>query len=311
MEREMECAAADRLLEPFLAGELNRGEREALDRHLAACDACRAMFAVAEAGDDGVDASPPADLLAGVLARTSGPACELARRLVAPAIDGELSAEERRLLSAHLGGCADCRRLSEAVERLGEDLPLLAETHPGPGFVDRVMRATLPLAARWRRWWRRTWPAWIARPRFAWEAAWAGTLVLVLLFATPFSPLAAMPPRALELARSVPAARLEAPLGELGERIVDPAREARRETGSTLAALGEEVDARVDALADATWSEGRRQARRVEAALRTLARRAASSLSRGDESRADEEPREETTEEPSRGSEPRDEKETP
>ena len=49
-------------------------------------------------------------------------------------------------------------------------------------------------------WWRRSW----RRPRFAFEAAYAGTLIVVALTATPVSPLREAPGRALALLRQDP-----------------------------------------------------------------------------------------------------------
>lgn len=171
---------------------------------------------------------PDADLdglLAEVLARTSGPVCGRAHRLLT---EDELPEVERELLSLHLERCDECRGLAAALAALVEDLPGLAEIRPDPAFADDVLAATLPTALRWRRWWRRirseSWPRWVRRPRFAWEAAFALTLVLVPTMAAAGSPLRPLGERAIELSRENPVARLEVPATEAEERLGSVAR---------------------------------------------------------------------------------------
>jgi hypothetical protein len=176
-------------------------------------------------------------LLARVLERTSGPACRRAEELLAsatrpkePADDRpaegsgeELPPVDRELLDLHLAGCGECRALAAVLAALAEDLPRLAEVHPAPGFVEGVLTATLPAAVRWRRRWRsvrlESWPRWVRRPRFAWEAAFVLTLVALPIFAAPEAPLQEVPERAIELTRENPLTQLEAPVAELEERL--------------------------------------------------------------------------------------------
>lgn len=198
-------------------------------------------------------------LLAGVLERTSGPACRRAEALLASAsgfgepADGragdapeeELPAVDRELVDLHLAGCAECRALAAVLAGLARDLPRLAEVRPAPGFAEDVLAATLPPAARWRRrrrawgltWsrtWSETWPRWVRRPRFAWEAAFALTLVALPIFAAPEAPLHDVPERALELGRENPVARLEAPIAELEERLASGIPAVRRSAPAGL-----------------------------------------------------------------------------
>ena len=144
-------------------------------------------------------------------------------------LDEELVGTDRELLTAHLDSCEGCRALAAAIRQLGIELPLLAELRPDPGFVEAVLAATLPVRVRLRRWWAAVWPRWVRRPRFASEAAFVATMVLVLVFATPGSPLEAVPTRALALARTDPAARLEArleaPVAALEERLAVQVKE--------------------------------------------------------------------------------------
>lgn len=116
---------------------------------------------------------------------------------------GTLSLAEESALAEHLAGCTGCRELLE--------LARLAEVPPDPGFTAEVLRLTLPFDVQVRRWWDALWPVLWHRPRFASEAAYAGLVVLVLVFATPGSPLAAVPSGALAIAQEPQLPRLELP----------------------------------------------------------------------------------------------------
>lgn len=245
----MDCRELEDRLEALLDGALDARQRRRCERHLAACGRCRELAEPLRAA-----APPPDDLVDAVLARTSGSACGRAESLLCGRLDGELAGADRALLDAHLATCDECRALSAAIERLAAELPLLAELSPGPGFVEAVLAATLPVPVRLRRWWAAAWPQWVRRPRFASEAAFVGTLALVLIFATPGSPLEALPGQALELARTEPNVRLELPVAALEEgfatRVARPigSRYARGE--AAVRGWAEALEARSRALAD-------------------------------------------------------------
>ena len=208
----MDCRELEGRLEALLDGELSEPERRRCEGHLEGCPSCRELVEPLRRA-----AAPPDDLVDAVLARTSGPACGRAEEQLCGWLDGELAATERRLVEAHLDSCDGCRALAAAVSRLRAELPRLAELRPDPGFVGAVLRATLPPRVQLRRWWAATWPRWVRRPRFASETAFIATLVLAVVVATPGSPLAALPTRALDLARTDPLERLGAPLEALEE----------------------------------------------------------------------------------------------
>lgn len=237
----MDCRELEDRLEALLDGVLSELERRRCERHIEGCRPCREL-AEPLAGA----AAPPDGLLEAVMARTSGPACDRAEALLGGWMDGELVGAERALMAEHLDACAGCRSLAAALERLARELPRLAELRPGPGFVEAVLRATLPARVRLRRWWAAAWPRWVRRPRFASETAFVATTILLLVGIVPGSPLAALPSRALDLARGNPANRLEAPMAALEEgldgRLKQPliagataAARAADETSQTLA----------------------------------------------------------------------------
>jgi anti-sigma factor RsiW len=193
----MDCRQFELSLDDLASGRLPAAERGACQRHADGCTACGELLALATLAADVV----PAQLAASILARTSGAICERVAPQVPELVDGELAAGDRELVAGHVAGCAECAALAAALEGLAREMPRLAEVRPDAGFVEAVLRRTLPLSVQLRRWWQRTWPRWLRRPRFASEAAYIGSLVLVLVFATPGSPLEAVPQRALGVVR--------------------------------------------------------------------------------------------------------------
>jgi len=182
-----------------------------LTGHAADCGECSELLVLAtlpvESGLDSVG------FVDSVVARTSGAACERSAPRLAELVDGSLEPGDRALILGHVDGCANCRGLVATLAALAIELPRLAHVRPDEDFVNDVLRRTLPVHVQLRRWWKRTWPRWLRRPRFATEAAYVGLLVLVLVFATPGSPLEAVPRRALALPQqAVAAARQPASL---------------------------------------------------------------------------------------------------
>lgn len=163
---------------------------------------------------------------------------ELERRLEVVAA-GTLSVAEEPACAEHLADCAACRELLE--------LARLAEVEPDPAFVTDVLRTTLPFDVQIRRWWDALWPQLWHRPRFAAEAAYAGLVVLTLVFATPGSPLAAVPAEALEIALEPELPRLELPPVALTPHLAEAGRSLRASPAArTATRWGAEVRATAD-----------------------------------------------------------------
>jgi hypothetical protein len=115
-------------------------------------------------------------------------------------VDGELPGADHDLVAAHLGHCARCEALRATLVWVGAALPAMAELDPGPELTRAVLEATAahaPRPARWRTLVAAGWRQMLARPRFAWEAAYVGLLLVVALFGTSVSPFRDVPPRAL------------------------------------------------------------------------------------------------------------------
>jgi hypothetical protein len=128
------------------------------------------------------------ELASSIIERTSGSACPRVEESLCSYVDEELNAEDSQLISAHLDSCPSCRALADGLVMMNGELPLLAEVEPDAGFARSVLEAT----SRWRpfrpsprtrflTWWNRL----IQRPRFSFEAAYVGTLVLVFAFGNP------------------------------------------------------------------------------------------------------------------------------
>jgi hypothetical protein len=217
-------------------------ERAACLRHAAGCPECSELLELARMGVLAEEeAGAPAESLVGaVLASTSGPACDRALLRLAAVADG---GAPDPLAALHLETCPSCRALAGAMAALAVDLPRLAEVRPDAAFADDVLRATLPVAVRLRRWWRRTaapallgtWERLVRRPRFAWEAAFVVTVAFLPLIVASGPTLAAAPARgAEEVARLAQEARsvdLESQLGSTVREIQGSEAGRRTEDG--------------------------------------------------------------------------------
>jgi hypothetical protein len=85
---------------------------------------------------------------------------------------------------------------------------LIPAIDPGPAFTARVLAATSRAAAEPSPWWRRQWQALVQRPRFALEAAYVLTVILMLLAGNPLAAVSRTAERAEPLVeRLAPAAR--------------------------------------------------------------------------------------------------------
>lgn len=244
-------------LDDLLEGRLSAADRREVEEHLLSCRGCRELKALA--GGEEAPNAPPADLLGAILARTSGPACGSARGRLCDHVDRLLVPVDGHLVRAHLEGCGECAGLAAALVRLAVDLPTLAEMEPGPRFVADVLartsqRQTLParLAAPLLAACRRL----ALRPRIAWEGAYAGSIVLLILFGTPNAPFAGVPGKALDLVRTVqdavPVAADEVP--RIRTAVRSRWEETRAEVQGRTRVLGTELQRR----SSKTW-DGLRQ----------------------------------------------------
>lgn len=278
----MDCSGFERRLADLSSGRLSAVERRTAEAHASGCAECSEMLALALLPVPAELEIAESVFVESVLARTSGAPCESTTLRLPELVDRSLEPRERTLVSSHVAGCARCRGLVAVLTALSRELPSLAQVRPDARFVDDVLRRTLPVHVQLRRWWGRVWPQWLRRPRFASEAAYVGLLVLVLIFATPGSPLEAVPQRALAVARQPVVSEVN--LGEyLSERVgavrAIAAESSGAETVGSWIAAGSDTAAKADEVVTDT-AEG----------FATFWREAASLLGTGGEDAAQESP---------------------
>ncbi|MFB3902246.1 MAG: zf-HC2 domain-containing protein [Acidobacteriota bacterium] len=183
----MNCAAFERRLEQYQAGTLPEMERREAEVHLDHCNSCRGLFEALQSGENQPDQQ---DLSGAVLSRTTGSACGRCRDLLGELLDGVSEDVESELVRSHLATCAPCSALFQTMSEMAEILPRMRETVPDSLFVPDVMRSTRAFGrdhkglSRILDFCRML----AERPRFSWEAAYLGTLLVFGLFGTPFSP---------------------------------------------------------------------------------------------------------------------------
>lgn len=209
----MSCERISEQLADFVEGRLSDVERRAVEAHVSGCAACRHLLEALQ-GSLGVlgaarlgahDTEAGAEgLSAAILARTSGSTCGRAQGLLCDLVDATLAPVEAQLVESHLEHCGRCASLRATLVWLRGELPHMARLEPRTDIVPEILAATRAatvgssgrmdaIVAAVRGWWGHV----VARPRFAWEAAYVATLIVVLLFGTSVSPFRSVPSRAM------------------------------------------------------------------------------------------------------------------
>ena len=254
----MNCAEFQERLFEWLEGQLEAVEVERMRSHAAGCLRCRELEELAT-GDAGLPViEPPDDMIASIMAQTTGGACDRALLLVSERLDmaaasevgtasgvGTASrAESDPLLEMHLESCPECARLAGALERLQRELPAMAEMQPDPGFVGDVMAATVgaavperalaPVQAATPT------PGFVSRPAFDWRE-WVQSLPLAARVSVFLERLAQRPRLAFEgafvgtLAFVLVLGLPTAGVAELPSRLMAEVRQERLEVQSAVA----------------------------------------------------------------------------
>lgn len=187
----MDCHRFEEILFASLDGPLDAGVEQRMQEHAARCRRCHDLETLIAASGPGDALAPGQKLLSGILAKTSGSACERAADRLSERVVATLYQADETL-RMHLDACTKCAALDRVLQRLHRDLPSLAEMDPGAGFAAEVLRATVKVP--------QVVPLWerlVRRPRLALEGAYAGTLALFLVIGVPGSPLWDLGGRAL------------------------------------------------------------------------------------------------------------------
>ncbi len=124
-----------------------------------------------------------------ILARTSRGGCAAARDRLCDFVDGALGAIDRDLVGGHLEHCPACSELAAALAETASVLPSFATLSPRYALVPAVLAATSrraeqpTLGERVSAWLSRA----AARPRFAIEAAYVLTVLVLVVLGNPVS----------------------------------------------------------------------------------------------------------------------------
>jgi anti-sigma factor RsiW len=181
--RDFEDRLGDILTDAMPAEDL----RLAAD-HLDECMRCRQLLEIATGKRDLLPAGSGQSLVNEILHRTSGSGCARVREQICDFVDGILPPDDEKILAIHIKNCEACTALARALEELSATLPRMAELDPGVPFTHRVLAATSRrelLRPSGREIFADWWKSVVRRPRFAWEAAYAGTLLIALLIGNP------------------------------------------------------------------------------------------------------------------------------
>jgi anti-sigma factor RsiW len=194
----MDCREFEERMDDFVAGKLPATEREAAECHLSACARCHALHESILGVAESLPPNWQDTLTAGILDRTTGPVCGVAERRLCDWIDGDPNENGGAVISLHLSHCPACSALADSLRELNHVLPEMALLQPDASFADDVLKATSdrraaggarPSFTGVRQWWR----GMMQRPRFAWEAAYVGALLVLIALGSPASLLQRMP----------------------------------------------------------------------------------------------------------------------
>jgi hypothetical protein len=232
------CRQFEAQLDGFVGSTLADDQQRSLQAHVASCAHCAALLAVVLDSPT----EPREDLVGTVLTATSGSACRQSQTLLCDWIDARLADVDNALLVDHLHHCTACTQLATALRRLRVDLPLLVTHRTDADFVGDVLRSTSAApaqraAAGLRQRLAQAWASLSQRPRFAWEVAWVGTAVLLLLVGTPQSPLRDVPQSALAIVQTDPTSAwrsLQQPMERTWGWVRDDVEGIWEETGRRL-----------------------------------------------------------------------------
>ncbi len=258
----MDCRQLTDAIPGYLEGALSPETLSAADAHLRTCTRCRTLMSLLQSEVPDLPPTEDDTFVREVLSRTSGASCRRAEAQLDTFLDGTLPGEDATLLAGHLTHCPACRSLMETLFTLRIPLREMGSIDPGPMFVRNVLRATVRRSpaqgarlARLREGWRRL----LWRPRIAFEGAYVATLIMIVIFGTPISPLRDLPSNTLSLARSDPprlTELLSPPMAALHNAVRRTGEILWRETGGNwvggVRRRSETLTSRVHAVGKAT-----------------------------------------------------------
>lgn len=204
----MDCRTFEEILAEYAGRSLRPAVQAQADQHLMKCEPCRRLLECAQGRQNLLSEREQEEMADTILLRTSGSPCHRAQALICDFVDNALDRDSADLVSKHLDHCAPCRSLTSNLRELREILPQLAEVRPDERLADTILAATIgrkprkaPLTLRLRELWARL----VRRPRFSFEAAYVGTLVVALFVGNPFPTVRSLSVRTLDaISQSLP-----------------------------------------------------------------------------------------------------------
>jgi hypothetical protein len=189
----MKCSRFARILADYQQQTLLPEEQVDADAHLEGCPSCRKLLGIARGEADVLPEAGREDLIRSILSRTSGTRCPRVGASMWDYIGDGLGTDDSQLIALHLDHCGSCREMAEACAEIRGILPAMAEIEPDGSFTRDVLRVTSqsviseslsvgnPASGFVGRL-RILWDSLVRRPHFSFEAAYVGTLCLLLLF---------------------------------------------------------------------------------------------------------------------------------
>jgi anti-sigma factor RsiW len=185
----MSCTKFEACLDRFAENALTDEELRIVEQHLQECGKCSRLAAVIRGDLNLLEPAAGKLLTESILDQTTGSACRKVKSLLAACPEGQWEPQVFSRVEQHLEFCPPCAALVAVLKEMETVLPSLAVLKPDTDFVDQVIRRTtarkLVRKTREPAWAKRLggWWEWcLARPRFSWEAAYVGTLIVVLVF---------------------------------------------------------------------------------------------------------------------------------
>ncbi len=186
----MDCREFENCLDLLESGLLPPEIRRDAADHVGTCDRCCSLLEVVRGREVPLAREESDALTLAILERTTGAVCSVAEERVCEYVDGTMAATDREIVSHHLDHCPPCNTMAATLRELEEVLPSMAILEPDGGFTTDVLDSThgcraahpwIKTGLSFRSWWTRT----LRRPRFAWEAAYVGSLMVLLAFGNP------------------------------------------------------------------------------------------------------------------------------
>lgn len=212
----MDCKTVEKLLPLLLTGQLDHNRQGAVEEHLTRCDACGHKLAEMLGAGQPMNEDDVDGFVAGVVNKTSGPACGRVRESVCMRADGGIDDLTEAMRVAHTAHCADCRRFTAKFEWIMAELPLWREMEPDGAFVRDVLLATSHAAGSsfWKRFAAGV-DRLLLRPLIAWEFAYTMTVILVLSVRLSGTPIHAIHPSVVPVFDGSRIVRVYADTGEM------------------------------------------------------------------------------------------------